>query len=341
MKDYLAACRFPTCRIGDVAIPRLILGHLPFVGESYQGQSRNLEYVVRFSNMGNTVKIIKIAVEKFGITVVSAGAMGDGSELEHLLLRAITEAGRETGIKIGIIPCVQIPLAVLGRPVDTYRRWLTYYWIELGACKDLARRYLEDPILQCRAGWKEKFEEALKNLKPYGAEEIKSLQVDFEKLDIALQALKGLEVLFVELGSECDFLAMAGRTDILGEVVDHVLEEFDGVLLGTHHAGSAIPILERSEIEFEGYVTPVNRLGVMMFPTAEEALNSIRKSKKPVIAIKPLAGGRIEPRSAFRYVYEEAGMSFSMVGVGSEKEAEENFSTVAEIVGRHPAQTIP
>ncbi|MEM2885107.1 MAG: hypothetical protein QXF24_03345 [Thermoproteota archaeon] len=328
----MAARVFPTRRIGKAALPRLILGHMPFVGESYQGQGKNSEYAARFSDVRNTVKILKLVVEKFGITVLSVGAMGGGA-LELLLLEAVKEAERATGTRIGVIPCAQLPLTISGKPVDACRRWLTYYEAELRACGDLERKYLEDPVLQCREGWKREFGSALRNSKPYGADEVETLRVEVEKLDRALLPLEGFEVLFVELGSESDFLALTGRTDLLAEAADRVLEKFEGVLLGIHHAGTSIPILEKSDVRFEGYVTPVNRLGVMMFPTADEALRSIRGARKPAIAIKPLAGGRIGPRSAFQYVYAEAGMAFSMVGVGSEEEAEEDLSIAAEIVG--------
>ncbi len=43
MKNYVAACGFPLQKIGDIPVPRLILGHLPFVGESYQGSEKEAE----------------------------------------------------------------------------------------------------------------------------------------------------------------------------------------------------------------------------------------------------------------------------------------------------------
>ncbi|MGQ9514923.1 MAG: hypothetical protein ACUVTL_07755 [Thermoproteota archaeon] len=331
MKDYLAACRFQTMKFGSIEIPRIILGHLPFVGESYQGQRKNEECAARFSDIRNTVRLLRLFVEKFGITVMSAGAMG-GNWLEALLLKAIAEVESVTKVRIGLIPCVQIPLRISGKPVDVYRRWLTYYMMEREKEKNLSKKYLEDPILQCRKGWRQNFEDALKSSKPYSSDETKELEIDFEKLDLALLKIKDFDVLFVELGSESDFLAMTGRTDLLEELADHVLRKFDGVILGLHHAGSVIPILEESGIRFDGYVTPVNKLGVMMFPNTEEALDSIHKTKKTVIAIKPLAGGRIEPRSAFQYVFVEAKMGFSMVGVASEREAEEDLSAASEVL---------
>jgi len=333
MKNYVDACRFPLLKMGDVLVPRLVLGHLPFVGESYQGSSRNLEYTTRFSDMKNTVRILRLAVERYGVTVAAAG-IGDENKLGELLFKAIRETERTTRREIAIIPCVQIPLKILGKPVDVYRRWLTYYEIEKRETdRELLSKYLEDPVLQCRSGWRPKFEEALRISKPYGRREIEALQIDRERLDASVSFLRGFNVLFFELGSETDFLAMTGRTDLLASLIGHIRERFGyRVILGVHHAGSTIPVLEESKIEFDGYVTPINRLGVMMFPTPNTALQAIRSSQKPIIAIKPLAGGRIPPRHALEYVYKELGIDSCMIGVGSESEAEEDFSTALEIL---------
>jgi len=333
MKDYITACGFPLRKIGNVSVPRLILGHLPFIGESYQGREKNREYAARFSNIRNTVKILRIAVEKYGLTVTAAGIMSN-NKLVSLFFKAVKEAEKLTGIEIAMIPCIQIPLIIHGRPVDAYRRWLTYYEIERYLTeKNLLNKYLEDPVLQCRNGWKIKFKEALKRSKPYGREELENLQIDYKSLDREISNLKNHNVLLAELGSESDFLTMTGRLDLLTELVDYLRSKYNySVLIGVHHAGVTIPKLEKSRIKFEGYVTPINKLGVMMFPTREKALKAVTAAEKPIIAIKPLAGGRIKPKEALEHVYKELGIDFCMIGVGSEDEAEEDFSTALKIL---------
>jgi hypothetical protein len=333
MRDYIAACGFPLRKVGDRAVPRLILGHLPFIGESYQGPRKNREYRSRFSDIKNTVKILRVAVEKYGLTVAAAGIM-PGNELAGLFFKAIRETERLTNIEIATIPCVQIPLTIHGKPVDTYRRWLTYYKLESSIVGErILSRYLEDPVLQCRSGWKARFKDAVQHSKPYEREELKHLRIDDEKLEDGIKNLEDFDVLFAELGSETDFLAMTDKFDLIADLVDQ-LGSRNGyrVLLGVHHAGLTIPKLENSGIDFDGYVTPVNKLGVMMFPTREMALRAIRASKRPVIAIKPLAGGRIGPGEALEHVYREAGVGFCMIGVGSVSEAEEDFLAAARIL---------
>jgi len=321
-------------KIGDVSVPRLILGHLPFVGESYQGPERNREYFARFSDMRNSVRILRSCVERYGLTVTSAGMMGGGDKLGELFLKAIKETERITETEIALIPCVPIPLTIKRKPVDVYRRWLTYYELEKRTADgELARRYLEDPILGCRSNWRIDFRAALQKSKPYGSDDVKDLLIDMAKLDADISMLRDFHVLFLELGSETDFLAMMGRMDLLASLVDHIREKSGhGVLLGTHHAGSTIPLLEGSDVQFDGYVTPLNKLGMMMFPDATRALEAMRGSQRAVIAIKPLAGGRIEPREALEYVYEDRGVDFCMIGVGSEGEAEEDLAIALEIL---------
>jgi hypothetical protein len=333
MRDYITSCGFPLQKIGDVPVPRLILGHLPFIGESYQGAEKNREYATKFSDIKNTVKIMRISVEKYGLTVTAAGIM-PGNQLVSLFFEAVKETERLTDTEIAIIPCIQIPLAIRGTPVDTYRRWLTYYEIERHVTGEKTiNKYLEDPVLQCRSDWKARFRETLRYSKPYGREELKDLQIDYESLDREVTILEDFNILFAELGSETDFLTMTNKLDLLENLVGHLRGRHgQRVLLGVHHAGITIPKLENSKIRFDGYVTPINRLGVMMFPTRDTALEAIKTAKRPVIAIKPLAGGRIKPREALRHVYKEVGISFCMIGVGSENEAEEDFSTALKIL---------
>lgn len=333
MKSYLEACGFPVQKVANRLMPSLILGHLPFIGESYQGPVKNREYALRFSNIENTVKILKTAVERYGLTVVAASASTD-NDLTRLFFKAIKETIRMTNTEMALIPCFQIPLTIKGKPVDAYRRWLTYYEIEKGLVKEeIMERYLSDPILQCRSGWKARFKDVLQYSKPYEAGELEDLQVNYRILEEASSKLTDFNILFAELGSETDFLAMTGKLDVLSELVDWFKKKFGySILLGVHHAGSTIPALDESRIEFEGYVTPVNSLGVMMFPTEEAALRAIREARRPVIAIKSLAGGRIQPAEALEYVYRKVGVKICMIGVGSEKEAEEDFSIALKIL---------
>jgi len=325
MRKYTDASQFSHVSVSGMPVPRVILGHLPFVGESYQGIMKNQEYCERFSHVENIVKILKKAVNEYGVTVFANAPAVEGRPA--ILLDAIKYTIKATSVEMALIPCFMIPLRIGDQPIDDYRRWITYYEIERKiAGKETNEKYVEDPILLCRKGWNERFSKALTQLHPYDKEEIRKMRIDYGRLRDAAQSLEGLKVLFAELGSETDFLAMMGRFDLLEEF-SNTLKDYLGcpILLATHHAGVTIPILDRSEVRFEGYLTPVNKLGAMMFPNQELALKEIMKTNKSVIAIKPLAGGRIPPKEALKYVYKEQRADACMIGVGSEKELDEDI----------------
>jgi hypothetical protein len=315
-----------------VQIPKLILGHLPFVGESYQGASRNQEYVRRFSEIENTVRVLTKAVEEYGVTVLSAAPATENS-LTRSLLEAVRETSQRTKRRIALIPCLRIPLAIDGEVIDDYRRWLTYYEVERKVVSEILGRYLDDPILQCREDWKERLLYASAHSAPYSTAEIERLSIDYESVRSRLDTLEGLDILFVEPGSETDFLVASGRFDLLDGLVEWIRKTYGyDVILGTHHAGSTIPILEDSEIGHQGYVTPINEFGVMMFPTQQLAAEAVRNAAKTVIAIKPLAGGRIPPKQAFHYVYGVVGADSCMVGVGSEEEMHTDLKAARDVL---------
>lgn len=227
-------------------------------------------------------------------------------------------------MKIQLIPCFGIPLEFRGEKIDDYRRWATYLDYETENFGNVTERYLEDPILNCRYDWRE----SLGRAKPYKLKELeRELKVNWEKWEDRLFKFSSYNLAWLELGSESDFLAIA-RIDLLEELIDRIFGVVNRTLLGIHHAGASIPLIEEERIKIVGYVTPVNKLGVMMFPTQQEAETIIGKASragKIIIGIKPLAGGRIEPREALDYVYRKMKADSCMIGVCSVKEAEEDF----------------
>ncbi len=320
--------------LGDIQIPRLILGYLPFVGESYQGPAKNAEYSRRFSNIENTVAILTKAVKDYGITVIGAPTPIEGDSARRFV-KAIEQTSHNLEIDVALITCLRIPLRIGGNKIDDYRRWLTYYKVERNhGGKDLLSRYLGDPVLQAREKWKSRFLENLKNSRPYCGE-LGSLEIDYDSVNRALTELNNLNVLFVDLGSETDLLAMGERTDLLADLVDCISDNYGyRCLLSCHHAGSTLPILESSKVDFYGYLTPLNKLGVMMFPTQRASEDAVKNSKQPVIAIKPFAGGRLHPKVALEYVYNELDIPSCMIGVASLKELEQDASTALQILSR-------
>ena len=70
-----------------------------------------------------------------------------------------------------------------------------------------------------------------------------------------------------------------------------------------------------------------------MLPTPQAALEAIRNASKPVIAIKPMAGGRLLGQEAFDYVLKEVGADACMFGLGRMDEVRETLQAAKKAVG--------
>ena len=65
---------------------------------------------------------------------------------------------------------------------------------------------------------------------------------------------------------------------------------------------------------------------------ASTALAAVRETKKKVIAMKPLAMGRLAPREGMAYVCRIPDVDGIVVGIGHEYEAEETFGAAREMI---------
>jgi len=109
----------------------------------------------------------------------------------------------------------------------------------------------------------------------------------------------------------------------LNEWIDLIRDAGAKPAASTHSPGTTIPLLD--DLDFEAYLAPVNTVGYGMEPDIESTLKALERTKKAVIAIKPLAAGKVSPeRSVFEYIYRHADSI--AVGTTSEKEMEETYS---------------
>ena len=303
----------------------MILGHMPIIGVSYQNTERDEEYRLRFSDENEIVKVIEMAI-KMGVRKFSS-ATPDSSQSASLHLRVLKDFAYR-GFDVEIIPCLGIPIRLGERKVDDFRRWATYLAYESETYPEVRQRMLDDPVLNFRESWKELLLES----KPYGDGDFRVLNMNWRQIEENLDYFAELPVSYVEPGSETDFLALTGRFDLLGELIDRVLEAgFRGILFGVHHAGVTIPKLEEELDHFDGYLTPLNSLGVMMFPTKASAEAAVNGTSRDVYAIKPLAGGRVEPRTAFTYVFGFP-VKGCIFGAGSVAEVEGDLGLAIEVI---------
>ncbi len=69
-----------------------------------------------------------------------------------------------------------------------------------------------------------------------------------------------------------------------------------------------------------------------MLPSMRRALAAITSSKRPVIAIKTMAGGRIPPDKALHFALEEVHVSACCIGAASEEEFDADIDEAKHIL---------
>lgn len=114
------------------------------------------------------------------------------------------------------------------------------------------------------------------------------------------------------------------------EILKQVRDEGFVPAMSTHNAGSVLPAA--AAFDAVAVNTPINKIMWRMCPCEEMVLNAIRKTKKTVIAMKPLAMGRIAPQEGMAYVCRMPDVDGIVVGIGHEYEAEETFAAAHDIL---------
>ena len=310
---------------------KIVLGSLPFLGVSYQGRDKDEEYRERFSDKSEMKKVMKVAL-KYGVRFFSASSHRF-NDLSPLYLEAVKEIEDEEETEITLIACISIPLRIRGAKVNDYKRWRTQLAYETEIFEGaVLYKAMDDPVLNCRPGWREKLQTA----KPYSMIQLRrELGIDWKMWETRIDIFSDWKIGWIEPGSETDFLAFS-RSDLLGEIIDRTRDAGYRCLLGSHHLGATAQLLEEKKMRgFDGYVTPINKLGVMMFPNRREVEKAVEKSRsrgKIVIAIKPFAGGRIRPEEALTYVFRMVEADACMMGVASVREAEKDFQAAKRVL---------
>ena len=334
MKRYLEACRVPTVMIGEVEAPRLIMGLHPFDGYGYVSAERdraNLEY---FSEFQRIVDILNYVAEE-GIPFAQTDHMEPHLNRQHLV--ALWKSMSQTGIEIGTIPFLVVPVTLDGKPLEHERVYATLDKNAYDQFGEAYRKYLKrDPIVEYQAGGQgggEDFLVDFERVPCYTRDEFGRMKIDYAALESTIGFFEGFDKLIADPGAEVDLLAPGGRLDLIEGYISYLRKHFRAVVSSTHHPGITLPILEENGIGFDGYVTPLNRLGVFMLPTPDSALAAIRNSTRPVIAIKPMAGGRLLGREAFDYVLNEVGASTCMFGLGRPDEVRYTVSEAKKALG--------
>ena len=333
MRGYLEATDLPTVQVGDIELPRLIMGIHPYDGCSYVSHERDVENLRRFDTAAKVADVLRVAVEEAGLTTVQVDHLEP--ILHRLHLQAIWEAERLTGVQLGLVAYILIPFALDGMDV-TYadRAHSTLYaYDERAAGAAFAEHIRTDEIIGYMLRESPGRLTTPETIPPFTPAEAARLQIDYPTLERYLGFFAGCEILVADPGAEIDVLAMLGRFDLIREYLAFLRARYETVITSVHHAGVTIPLLEAEGIEVDAYLTPVNRPGAMMFPTPEMALDAIRQASAPVIAIKPMAGGRYLGHQAFEYVFDEVGVAACMFGMGTVEQVRETAGAAREVLG--------
>ena len=336
MKSYLEACAVPTTRVGNAEVPRLMMGIHPYDGESYQDPQRDAENLRAFGRVDGVVEVLRYAVEEEGITVAQVDHMYPN--LDRLHLQAIWETERITDTQIGLVAYILIPIALNGE-VMAYsdRAHATLYAHDERAGGEAFREQLaRDEILRYTLDGSMDNLVTPDRVPPYGPDDAAQFTINYPTLERYLGFFAGCDILIADPGAEIDLLAMTGRFDLIREYMEFLRGRFDTVISSVHHAGVTIPLLESEGIAVDGYLTPVNRPGMYMFPTKELALDAIAQTDRPVIAIKPLAGGRYLGPQAFEFVFNEVEVDACMYGMGTIDQVRETTRAAKQVLAATP-----
>lgn len=104
------------------------------------------------------------------------------------------------------------------------------------------------------------------------------------------------------------------------------------------HRPEALVVCQQAGYDMEVYVQPLNPIGFLCPLETDWTVRVIRSTEKPVVAIKPLAAGRVMPPTGLPFVYSSIREKDAVaVGFMSEREVEEDVTIALEALrGRHP-----
>ncbi len=333
MKNYLDACKIPTVSIGPIQLPRLIMGIHPFDGYGYVSADRDQAMLDHFADLDRMVEVLNYGARE-GITAAQTDHMVPHQNRWHLV--GLWRSMQETGIQIATVPFIVVPITLDGAPLDQKRVHATF---DRNAREQHGQAYrdylLGDPIVDyLTAGHGvDDFGVDSDQTPPYSQQEIDRMAIDYGLFERYIGFFDGFDPLIADPGAEVDLLAPGGRFDLIKEYIAFLRERFQAVVTSVHHPGITMPLLEANDIPCDGYITPVNKPGVFMLPTPEAARVAIKASSRPVIAIKPMAGGRLCNQEAFDHVFGEMGVASCMFGMGTLDEVKETVTNAKRALG--------
>jgi hypothetical protein len=257
-------------------------------------------------------------------------------ELNRLHLQAIWETERRLQTEIGRLAYILIPITLNGEIIAySERAHSTLFGYDLAAvCEEAYLAQIrQDKILEYTVGGTLDNLVTPKTVEPYSQADAEKFEIDYATLEQYLGFFAGCKIFVADPGAEIDLLAAVGRFDLIQEYLDFLRIRFDTVISSVHHGGITIPLIEEQGIDFDGYIVPVNEPGMYMFPTQDRVVDAVRNTSKPVIAIKPMAGGRYLGEKAFEYAFNDVGVESVMFGMGTIEQVTETATAARSVLG--------
>jgi hypothetical protein len=344
----------PVVRVGKVDLQCLEVGGNPFHGISYIDPRTADALRRRFSEPCRLEEVIGEALRQ-GVATVSISPRCYDAEFNSIFFDAIRSAAEAGGcVEMSVVPWMNIEHA-LEFPAGLDREAVFAALCSASAglsgldADQFSARFLGDPLLDGIS----RYERLLPDLGRSGLERVwarmrsSSGSSGGGGLDETVVRFRG-EVVRRELdelpfdmfrvpmarpgGHVTDALVALGRLDILGEYADVIRERVPSVMFSTHFSGVSVPLLDDSGAGCDGYVVPVNRLGALMWPTKGEVEATVTRARRPIFAIKPLAGGYAVGRESFDYVFGDVGVDGALVGVSSVEEAHSSLGEARRVL---------
>ena len=308
------------------------MGLHPFDWGTYVDRERDAESRRLFNRAQKISDVLRYAVQEEGVTMTQV----DHSEpvAHRLHLQALWETEQETDMRIGMVAFIAIPLTLDGESISGSDRFKSTYFLhdEMAGGQRFRKYIYNDDIVLYGLGGKSEGLVTPETVPPFTREEAERFEIDYMTLERYLGFFEGCDILVADPG-ETDLLAMTGRFDLIREYIDFMRPRYKAVIPSVHHPGVTLPLLEAENIPVDGYITMLNGRGTYMFPTPELALDAITHTKKPIIAIKPMAGGRYLGHKAFEYVFNTVGVEATMFGMGTIDQVKETIGAAKGVLG--------
>jgi hypothetical protein len=150
------------------------------------------------------------------------------------------------------------------------------------------------------------------------------LGADFSELEDALRRVNAQAG--VLHGQITDALYRKSTRNFAPEFAEHMARmRAMGLVPGasTHNAGETVPAMGAYDVVVVN--TPVNKVGWRMCPCPEDALSALSNADMKVVAMKPLAMGRVPPAEGMEYALARPEVDIVLAGAASPEEAQETF----------------